>query len=149
VSQLVAVLDAIVDIIEDALTDVHDALGIQVYPRRVINPTPPAIDMYPGDPTTYIGSSGFGDRGGDVFVLRARVNAADQLSGQDLLISLMDEEDLDLAGALEDDQTVNGLATSIMVEGPFGHTLYQDTQSNVPLVGIEWRMTILRTKGVS
>jgi hypothetical protein len=73
----------------------------------------------------------------------------DQLSGQDLLISLMDEEDLDLAGALEDDQTVNGLATSIMVEGPFGHTLYQDTQSNVPLVGIEWRMTILRTKGVS
>lgn len=88
------------------ITDV----AVQVEPRMVLNPTPPCIDMWPGDPATDPETAGFGEvRGGFLVTVRCRVSPVDNTAGQDLLLAFGDDEDdLSLTNALTDDPTLNG-----------------------------------------
>jgi hypothetical protein len=150
VTLIVDILDQIVDTLETAFATVDD-IDVQVWPRRVLDPTSPCVDMYPGDPTRTAEGAGMGDVAGAlVLTLRARVNTADQDHGQELLLAMMDEEDpLSVANALHADQTLNGTVSSLRVEGPFGHVLYEDPGRNGALLGIDWRVTILRSRSLS
>ena len=88
---------------------------VQVTGRRNFNPTPPSIDIYPGDPfRSTPDSAGFGETGGELLLtVRARVTTVDNIAGQDLLLRLMDDEDaISVASTLMEDQTLGGLASS-------------------------------------
>lgn len=114
----------------------------QVVGRLNLDATPLAIDIYPGEPLGDDDPRGFGDpHGGYNLTVRARCGAADHVAAQDSLLDLMDWDE-GLAQALEDDQTLNGLASSVSVTGPTGLRPYRGTGSEV-LIGCEWSVKVL------
>lgn len=122
---------------------------VQVVGRRNFNPTPPSIDIYPGDPfrDTLTSTAGFLQDAGELIVtVRARVTTVDNMAGQDLLLRFMDEEDpIGIAAVLQDDQTVNGLAESVFVDGNSGYVQYvEGGVDGGALLGCEWRVRIIR-----
>jgi hypothetical protein len=146
VSTLLELREEIVTVLEAAL-NVDGEFPVQVAARRLMSPTPPVVDMWPGnageirDPV----ASGFGDLNGSILItVRARVAAADNEAEQELLYAFCDDEDLRcVAAALMSDQTLNGLASSIEVLGPSEPTIYQDIAGQTPLLGVQWRVEIL------
>ena len=85
------IMEAMADQIREALLSVTD-VAVQVEPRMVLNPSPPTIDIYPGDDSRDPSSAGFDDvAGGYFFTVRARVSTADETAGQDLLLAFMDD----------------------------------------------------------
>jgi hypothetical protein len=136
-------MEAIAETLESAYSAVN--IKIQVEPRLIVNPTPPTIDIYPGDPPRETATAGFGDiAGGVVFTIRARVRTADHVAGQDLLIAFMDDEDdLCVARPLMDEPTLGGLAHGVFVEPPTGYGLYPDPGGEGALLGCQWRVTVL------
>jgi hypothetical protein len=139
---------ALTELIDEMVTILDTALGDdveQVVGRRVFAPTPPAVDIYPADPFRTTDAAGFGDiSGAYVFTVRARVNTTDNEAGQDVLLAMMDDEhDLCVAVALEDDQSLNGLASSVDVGGPSGYRLY--VEGDQAFLGCEWNVTVVRT----
>ena len=118
---------------------------IQVRGRQLLVPTPPSIDMYPGQPTREDTFAAFGDlMGALVFTVRARVISADNEAGQELLLSFMDDEhDLCIAAALEVDQTLNGLVASVDVNALTGFIPYVDVDSAGQLLGCEWQVLVV------
>src|SRR5690348_9063100 len=126
---MTATLLEVAEAIRDKLDTVLAAspFTVQVDPYRNLNPTPPSIDIYPADPFTEQAAASFKDHGEVIFTVRARIGTADNDAGQDFLLRLMDEHDvLSVIDALEDDQTLNGTAGSIAVQGPSGHRIYED-----------------------
>jgi hypothetical protein len=121
---------------------------VQVTPRRNFNPTPPSIDIYPSDPfRSAPDNASLAELQGDlVFLVRARVSTVDNIAGQDLLLRLMDELDpIGVAGALMDDQSLNGLASSVDAESNSGYRLYIEPGDEPrPLLGCEWTVRIFR-----
>lgn len=114
----------------------------QVVGRLNLDATPLAIDLYPGEPFGDDEARGFGDPlGGYVFTVRARVNSTDHVAAQDALLDLMDWSE-GLATVLEDDQTLNGLASSVSVAGPSGLRPYRGRGDEV-LIGCEWAVKVL------
>lgn len=141
-AQLRSLMGAAADQIRTALSG--NGVDVQVEPRRVWQPSPPTIDIYPADQATDPDYIAFGDpEGARLFVVRARVLASDGDSNQDLLYDLMDpEHELSVAVALLDDTTLNGWATSIDVSDPSGERLYE-TPDGKFYPGVEWTLTVL------
>lgn len=121
---------------------------VQVEPRMVLNPSPPTVDMYPGDPFRDPQTAGFDDLDGAyVLTVRARVHTADDDAGQDLLLAFMDDENaLSIQVALEDDQTLNGLATQVVAADNTGYRIYQDVSGAGAWLGCEWRVLLIRAE---
>lgn len=113
-AQIAAVIDPLVE------------FEVQTIGRMVINPTPPTIDLYPGDFAREMDSAAFDDTfGGYLFTVRARVSMVDQDSGQEFLLRLMDDTDeLNLAEALLVDPSLGGLAASMDAREPSGYREY-------------------------
>lgn len=134
-------LDAMADLIQTVVASVD---GVVVVPRLDLNPSGLCVDIYPGDPSRDFDAGGFGEASGAwVFTVRARADFGDNAGAQDILLRLMDDEDqVSVAMALFDDQTLNGLATSVRVDGPSGFIAYADNPGN--MIGVEWRVTVLR-----
>lgn len=108
-----------------------EVFGIQVEVGWVFNPSPPTIDLYPGDPSrdpttaSFAGEDGPYDGGYEITV-RARVPTADTTEGQRLLIQMMDDaSDLSIAAALYEDPTLNGHASSLYVRPSSGYRDYE------------------------
>ena len=101
--------DTLLAVVGPAVTETE----VQVTGRLNPNPTPPSIDIYPGDPFRDVTTAGFQQIGGELlFTVRARVTTVDNVAGQNLLLRLMDDDDaISVAGTLMDDQTLNGLAS--------------------------------------
>lgn len=137
-SALTAIMDELAASLDDILPADWSVSG-----RLNLNPAEPAIDVYPADPFRTTEEAGFGDTSGAYqFIVRARV-AGDVDGRQDLLLSLMDDEDaLCVATKLQDDQTLNGLASSVEVDGPSGYTVYVEG-TGAALLGCEWRVAVL------
>lgn len=135
------ILAALVDQLEEKLAPIVD--GLQVVPRRDFAPTPPCIDVYPGDPFGEQIAFATAERE-LLFTIRARVTAADNDAGQDELLGLMDRNGGSLIGAVAADPTLGDVVDYALAEGPSGFTLYQDVGgSNTPvLLGCEWRLRV-------
>jgi len=133
---LAAALQPVKDVIDD----------LQVYPYWLLNPTPPAIDIYPGDP--FQDGTGFDPAKKALFwTVRARVTTADQDNSQINLLSMLDPV---LATSVEQaliaDPTLGGLVDDVTVvnEFPTGYREYvADTAVNGRLLGAEWRVEVL------
>lgn len=135
-------LDAMAEQIRDALSSVTD-VAVQVEPRMVGAPTPPCVDMYPGDVSRGTESAAFGLKGELLFTVRARVAMNDADSQQDLLLAFMDDvNDLSLAAALETDVTLGGLADSLDCLDPTGYVLYPYGQET--LLGFQFTCRVMR-----
>jgi hypothetical protein len=109
--------------------------GLQVVPFLNVNPTPPSLDLYPGDP--FQTGAGFGAGQSQVFfTIRARVSTADQEAGQQLLLRMLDPQDpASVEAAIED-------VAVIVPEGVSGFREYlEETASNGRLLGCEWRVS--------
>jgi hypothetical protein len=117
---------AMADQIRTTLAAVAD-LDIQVEPRWILAPTPLAIDVIPGDIGRDPETAAFGDISGGYFLtVRARINTPDFDSSYDVLIALMDDgNDLSLAGAVMDDETLNGTASSVDLRDFTGLRAYE------------------------
>lgn len=140
---IIEILDEMAATLRTAVSDI--GFPVQVEPRYVLSPTPPTLDIFPADPSREDTSAGMGEVAGALlFTVRARVSG-DQDAEQDLLLALIDEEDdLSVAAALMDDQTLNGLASSVYVQGPSGYRHYVDAGSEGAYLGCEWHVTVLR-----
>src|SRR5262245_30247375 len=111
--------DRIREVVSTGAPDVD----VQVEPRWVSNPTPPCVDIYPGDPSRDLDSAAFDDvQGGYIITVRARVSTADSYAGQDLLIGFLDDENpLSIAVALDGQRQLGGHAFSTDVTNVSGY----------------------------
>lgn len=141
-------LTGIVDELAAALDDVLGTAELgedaaQIVPRLNLSPTGVSIDIFPADPFRTEEAAGFGEiSGAHVFTVRARVEG-DVDGVQERLLQMMDDEhDLCVAAALASDQTLNGLASSVDVDGPTGFRVYADNPG--AMLGVEWTVSIIR-----
>jgi hypothetical protein len=111
---------------------------LQVNRRQEPNPSPPAIDVYPGeDPFTEQIGFGLGQRSYN-FTVRARVATSDNESGQDLLLAMMDDgspESVEVAI-----WTVSGVKSVI---GPTPYRAYRDVGGQTEWLGCSWRVQFI------
>ena len=138
-------MDAMADQISaavDALTP--DNIYVQVEPRMVINPTPPSIDIYPGAVGRDQQTAAFGDDGGYLFTVRARVSTADNEAGQDLLLRFMDDtDDMCIGLALADEPTLGGYASSLDIRDVTGYLPYDSIGNEGALLGFQFTAVVL------
>lgn len=140
------IVDALIAALESLRSDVED---IQILPYPMANPTPPTIDVYPGEP--FQNGTGF-DRNGvdhDLFwTVRARVTTADSDAGWRLLYRLVDPEQ-GIGALLVADQTLGGVVDSVAIgedgaPGVSGFREYiDDSAVNGRLLGAELRVRVL------
>jgi hypothetical protein len=136
------ILDAMADQIRAAVVAVTD-IDVQVEPRMVNSPTPPTIDMYPGDTSRGTESAAFGLEGEFLFTVRARVSGNDVDAQQDLLLAFMDDVNaLSIPMALLEDTTLGGLVADLSVRDPTGFVLYPYGEQS--LVGFQFTCVVIR-----
>jgi hypothetical protein len=138
------------DILDEMASSVRDAISstgfpVQVERGMILNPTPPTIDIYVTDPAREFSTAAFGDiAGGYQITVRARVTTADNDSGQDLLISFMDDtDDLCIPLALFSDPTLNGKATSMDLVTVSGHRAYETPDPERAHLGCQWDFLVI------
>lgn len=133
------------EILAQMATQIRSALGdgYQVEPHHVAAATPPTVDMYPGDIAKGTDAAAFGAEGELFVTVRVRVNGNDDLANEELLNDLMEDfGDLSVAAALDDDVTLNGMATSLNFTDATGLTLYSYGQDVLP--GRQFTVTVVR-----
>lgn len=146
VSGMAEIMDAMADQIRGVVDDVTD-VAVQVEPRMVLNPTPPTVDIYPGDSARLAESAAFDDDGGYLFTVRARVSTADQDAGQDLLVAFMDDEDpLCLGLALIADATLAGHAASVDIRDVSGYRLFEHPSGEGAFLGFQFTAIVIPAK---
>lgn len=141
VSSLVEIADAFAAALEPLQTVIP---GLQITPYQNPTPTPPSIDIYPGDPFQTDISYGKGEAQ-MYWTVRARMTTADQIAGQELLLQLLDPAG-GVQGALWDDVTLGGTVGSATVDrdGVSGYRPYTvDPQTGEQILGCEWRVVVL------
>lgn len=154
-----AVADSVLAVIAAALADTVAALAgeadelanLQVLPFMLTNPTPPAVDVFPADPSQ--ADAAFGPRSRQTFwTVRARVATNDIEAQQTVLLALMAPSGpTSVLRALLDDPTLDGAADGLNVDGPTGFRLYQTLGSPQGVqethLGCEWRVTVYTPTG--
>jgi hypothetical protein len=133
-SQVGDIMDAIATALED-LPQIEQSVG-----RMNLNPTPPCIDVYPGDPFDSMDEAGFKPSGAYFFTVRARVDTADHEAGQDVLIAWMDRRNTSGIAALLHGQDIDGTG-SVEVQQTTGFRRYADTAD--VLLGFECRLRVI------
>jgi hypothetical protein len=129
---LAGIMQALAESLEPITVEIP---GLQITPYLNPNPTPPCLDIYPGDP--FETGAGFGVSEAQLFfTIRARVSTADTEAGQLLLLRMLDPSDsASVEAAIEDIATV-------VPEGVSGFREYLEEQaSNGRLLGCEWRVS--------
>lgn len=140
-------MDAIADYLRGELAGVGGELGtdLQVEGRMLLEPSPPALDVYPADP--FYERMGYGKTppADFRFILRARVATKEQVGAQEILLALMDP----LSGAcietlLGADETLDGEVTQAVIEeGPSGFQQYLDPGGQGAWLGVQWTLRVI------
>lgn len=121
-----------------------DTIEVQVEPQYVLTPSPLTIDIYPGDTARDSASAAFGDNGGYLLTVRARINTPDPDAAYDVLLSLMDDDDdLCLAQALLDEPTLNGYASDVDILNPTGLRAYETLSGEGAYLGFQFTALVL------
>ncbi len=133
------IMDALADQIDSELGTVIE--NLQVENRLHPNPTPPSIDIYPGTPFTEV--IGYGNTKQYWFTVRARVHTADNEAGQDLLLSMMDNNtDESVEAAIRSTKTYAGAQLGD-IEGPTEFGIFLDSGGEGSLLGCTWRVALI------
>jgi hypothetical protein len=138
----VSLNDVMAAIVEQLQTELAGLEGLQVCSELVYNPTPPSIDVYPGDP--FLEREAIGGWSA-LWIVRARVTTADQQGGQQLLLDLMDPSGpYSLRAALAADATFGNIVDDSTVEaGPSGYVAYRDQATVGDLLGCFWQLRVV------
>lgn len=132
--------------IANAIRQIDQTFEI-VEPRLVINPTPPAIDIYPADPAEADAAFGPVSRQ-QIWTIRARVSPVDHNAGQDLLLDMMEPDgELSVRAAILADTSLAALVDGRDVEPVTGFQAYQGAGGDVRLLGVEWRLRCFTKTG--
>jgi hypothetical protein len=126
----------------EAVTDVT----VQVEPRMIPNPTPPTIDIFPGDTPRDRESAAMADWDDDGYFItvRVRVATADNFAGQDLLLAFVDPTDpLSIGQALYDEPTLNGYAADLDIVAQTGYIAIPDLDGAATRLGCQWTVRVL------
>jgi hypothetical protein len=138
---LLEIMAALADQLRTELDNVEE---LTVYPTLAANPTPPAIDIYPGD--SFQERLGFG-AGNNLlqFVVRARVNTPDHEGAQETLLGLCDPHaDTSVAQAVESDGSLGGLVNDArIIEGPSQYGIYGTPSNAGLLLGCTWTVSVM------
>lgn len=141
------------NITDELANAVRNAIGdidweIQVEPNPVLNPTTPTIDVFPSDPPTNSDLQAFGDiEGYKIATVRLRVAGADSDARWDVVYSLMDVEDEhSVVVAIEDDQTLNGYATQVVVTGGTGVSFFPRLDGLGGYMGVQWTVQLVEAR---
>jgi len=142
-----------------ALASADDQLmELQVAPFMLVNPSPPAIDIFLGDPSQDFAGFEVGELGPanvqTFWTIRARVNTADDEAAQQILYLLAEPAGAtSVRYAILYDDGLKEVTDALSVEGPSGFRLYQnaapsaDLEHGGALMGIEWRVLALTKTG--
>lgn len=140
-----AIMDALASQIESELCGTASPRipELQVDGQLIPSPTPPAVDVYPGDPFQEQTAMG---RGNNVlfFTVRVRVSTAENAGGQALLLSMMDPEaNTSMAQAILSNRTLGGVVERVAnVEGPSAYGVFLDSGGDGRLLGCTWRVQV-------
>lgn len=145
-ASLLQILDALADQIADELCGTVNPLipELQVDGRLVPTPSPPSIDIYPDE--LFMEPQAMHEKWIRLIV-RARVGTADNEGGQDLLLSMMDNEaTTSVEAAILSDKTLNGTVGKVhILEGPSGFARFQDPGPTPrDLMGCVWTLRVFR-----
>ena len=115
---------------------------LNIVGRMWINPTPPAIDIYPGDP--FQEPSGFGGIDTVIgLVIRARVTTVDHEGAQDALLALMDPgASTSVVKAVNADKTIGGTVQDALCGLPTDFGAYVSPDGRDALLGCTWRVDL-------
>jgi len=115
--------------------------NLQVENRLHPNPTPPAIDIYPGTPFTE--TIAMGPTRQYWFTVRARVATPDHEGAQDLLLSMMDDDSpQSVEEALRVVKTYAGARLGD-VAGPTEFGIFVDPEGEGAYLGCTWRVALI------
>ncbi len=118
--------------------------GLQITSFFNPNPTPPSVDIYPGEP--FQAGSSFGSSVDYFFTVRARATTADHESGQRCLLRLLDRwGPASVYANLTADQTLGGVVDNVSVpdDGVSGYVEFiEDVQTGGRLLGCTWRVEV-------
>jgi hypothetical protein len=146
-SRVTASLATIAEALAAALAPIRAEIpDLQIYPYWLAAPTPPAVDIYPGDP--FQAPAGFDPRRKALFwTVRARWTTADQDAGQQGLLGMLDPDGpASVEAAFYADTSLGGTVDQVAVvdESPTGYREYlADAAINGRLLGAEWRVEVL------
>ena len=134
-------MDALAAQIEDELGSLIE--NLQVDGRLIPSPTPPSIDIYPGDPFQELLT--FGLHNELFFTVRARVHTSDNEAGQELLLSMMDPSAAtSVAQAIHSDRTLGStVSQATITEGPSAFGVFTDAGGEGSLLGCTWRVRVM------
>lgn len=144
---LLEIMDALADQIRGTLAGTAQVIeGLQVEPRMNLNPTPISIDIYPRDP--FQAQTAFRQTSREIyFTVRARVSTADQYSGQEWLLLMMDTRAPEsVEQAIVGNRNLGGKVSQIAMaaDDPVsGFTVYEDSAGDVNFIGCEWRARVV------
>lgn len=140
-SDLAAAIAAAVGTVD--LSDLPGGNDLSVNPFMWIVPSPPAVDIYPADPSG--DDSSFGPAESLQFwTVRARVSLVDEEGNQAILLALREPDGpTSLRRAILNDEDLRDLVEGLDVEWPTGYQPYRalvDPAHNTTLLGCEWRV---------
>jgi hypothetical protein len=133
--------------LEETVLDIAEALGyltdavpeLQVTWHPNLSPTPPAMDIYPGDPAQE-GLAFDHVSGRYTFTVRALIGTADFVAGYTTLLRLMDR-----AGPGSVNEALRLLGPAWNVTGPSGLQAYP--VGGRDYLGVQWTLTLLAGRG--
>ncbi len=144
-ASLVEIMAAVVGQIEDTLGGTASPQiveGLNVYPMLETNPTPPAIDIFPGTP--FQEASAFGPGNNTLnFDVRARINTPDSGGAQEVLLGMMDPTATEsVAQAILSDRTLGGTIDDLNVEGPSDYGVFVEPSGAGAFMSATWRVVV-------
>lgn len=144
------IAQALADAVNGIASASDQLMELQAVPFMWVNPTPPAVDIFPADPSQDNAAFRIADGPANrqtFWTVRARVSTADDESGQQILLALMEPAgDTSIADAITYDSSVDAVTDAIDVQGPSGFRLYQsaapvgDLEHQGVLLGVEWQI---------
>jgi hypothetical protein len=146
-SSLRGILEAAADQIRETMVAEAD-WDIQVEPTMILNPSPPAIDLYWAGWSSPVSGS-FADTyaqmgEGYPVNVRARVAPNDNVANQDVLVDLLDpDNDISLVQALYDDTTLGGVASDVTLESVTEYVLVPKVDGSAVHLGVIWRFLMI------
>ncbi len=150
-----ALADAVIGI---ASSSADELMDLQCAPIMLVNPTPPAVDIFPADPSqdyaAFVDPDSAQASRQVFWTVRARVSTADDESAQKILLLLMEPAgETSIKATIENDSDVADVVDAVMVNGPSGYRLYQnpapaaDLEHQGALIGVEWQVVTLAKTG--
>ena len=138
----VEIQQGLVDALAPVVSAIESDFDVTVARGFVFDATAAIVlDVWPATP--FREPLGFSPESKTFWTVRARAGTAERIGSQDVLLRLMEDDgETSVSAALEDDQTLGGVADSVAVSDLSGFQPYVDPAGR-DMVGVAWTVTVL------